>query len=90
MGFMEKVFGDLNAKEVKKIEKIVDRVEALDETMQAKSDEELRAMTPAFKERLAAGLKVATVAPVVTEEKAVLPFVRPTTQSITPYSRVLR
>ena len=31
MGLMEKIFGDLNEKEVKKIGKIVDQVEALDE-----------------------------------------------------------
>ncbi|MBQ9180384.1 MAG: preprotein translocase subunit SecA, partial [Firmicutes bacterium] len=55
MGFMEKVFGDLNAKEVRKVEKIVDKIEALDEEMQALSDEELQAKTPEFKERLAAG-----------------------------------
>ena len=55
MGLMEKIFGDLNAKEVKKIEKIVEKVEALDETMQAKSDDELRAMTPHLKEWLAQG-----------------------------------
>ena len=55
MGFMEKVFGDLNAREVKKVEKIVDRIEALDEEMQALSDEELKAKTPWFKERLANG-----------------------------------
>ena len=55
MSLMEKIFGDLNAKEVKKIEKIVDKVEAFDEQMQAKSDDELRAMTPYLKERLAAG-----------------------------------
>lgn len=42
MGLMELIFGDLNAKEVKKIEKIVDRIEALDEDMQALTDDELR------------------------------------------------
>ncbi len=55
MGLMEKIFGDLNEKEVKKIEKIVDKVEALDGAMQALSDEELQAKTPQFRERLAAG-----------------------------------
>ena len=55
MGFMEKVFGDLNVREVKKVEKIVDKIEALDEEMQALSDEELKAKTPWFKERLANG-----------------------------------
>ena len=55
MGLMEKIFGDLNEKEIKKINKIVDKVEALDEQMQALSDEELQAKTPEFKERLANG-----------------------------------
>lgn len=55
MGLMEKIFGDLNEKEVKKIGKIVDQVEALDEQMQGMSDEELQAKTPEFKERLKNG-----------------------------------
>ncbi|MBR4020366.1 MAG: preprotein translocase subunit SecA, partial [Firmicutes bacterium] len=55
MGFMEKIFGDLNEKEIKKINKIVDKVEALDAQMAALSDEELQAKTPEFKERLAGG-----------------------------------
>ena len=55
MGFMEKIFGDINTKEVKKIEKIADQVMALDATMAALSDEELKGKTAEFKERLAAG-----------------------------------
>ncbi|MBQ0004990.1 MAG: preprotein translocase subunit SecA [Clostridiales bacterium] len=55
MGLMEKIFGDLNAKEVKKVEKIVDQIEAYDEAMQQLSDEELRAKTEEFKARLAEG-----------------------------------
>jgi preprotein translocase subunit SecA len=55
MGLMEKIFGDLNAKEVRKIEKIVDKVEAYDEQMQALTDEELRAKTDEFRSRLAEG-----------------------------------
>ena len=55
MGLMEKIFGDLNEKEIKKINKIVDKVEALDGQMAALSDEELQAKTPEFKERLASG-----------------------------------
>ncbi|MDO4396721.1 MAG: DEAD/DEAH box helicase, partial [Clostridia bacterium] len=55
MGLMEKIFGDLNEKEVKKIGKIVDKVEALDEQMQTLSDEELQAKTPEFKERIKNG-----------------------------------
>ena len=55
MGLMEKIFGDLNEKEVKKIGKIVDKIEALDNDMQALTDEELQAKTPEFKERLKNG-----------------------------------
>src|SRR5699024_11984084 len=42
-------------KEIKRISKTVDKIEALDEQMQALSDEELRAKTTEFKERLANG-----------------------------------
>ena len=52
---MEKIFGDLNAKEVKKVEKIVDVIESYDGQMQQLSDDELRAMTDEFKGRLAEG-----------------------------------
>lgn len=55
MSLMEKVFGDLNKKEVKKVAKIADKVEAYDEQMQGLSDEELREKTAEFKERLKKG-----------------------------------
>ena len=55
MSLMEKIFGDLNAKEVKKVEKIVDVIESYDGQMQQLSDEELRAKTDEFKGRLAEG-----------------------------------
>ena len=55
MGFLEKIFGDLNAKEVRKVEKIVDRIEAYDEDMQKLTDDELRGKTQEFKDRLAEG-----------------------------------
>ncbi len=55
MGLMEKIFGDLNAKEVKKIEKIVDVIESYDAQMQELSDDELRAKTDEFRGRLAEG-----------------------------------
>ena len=55
MSLMERIFGDLNEKEVKKVEKIVDRVEALDEEMQALTDDQLKAKTQEFKDRLADG-----------------------------------
>lgn len=68
MGLMEKIFGDLNVKEVKKIEKIVDQIEALDSKMQGLTDEELKAKTFEFKERLAAG---ETLDDILTEAFAV-------------------
>lgn len=55
MSLMEKIFGDLNEKEIKKIEKIADKIETYDEAMQKLSDEELQAKTPEFKERLQNG-----------------------------------
>ena len=55
MGLMEKIFGDLNEKEVKKVSKIADQVMAYDEAMQALTDEELREKTKEFKDRLQQG-----------------------------------
>ncbi len=55
MGLLEKIFGDLNVKEVKKVEKIADQIELLDEKMQALSDEELKAKTKEFKQRVQTG-----------------------------------
>lgn len=63
MGLMEKIFGDLNKKEVKKIEKTVDKIEALDEETQSLSDEELRAKTGEFKERLKQGESLDDILP---------------------------
>ncbi|MBQ9342058.1 MAG: preprotein translocase subunit SecA [Lachnospiraceae bacterium] len=55
MNLFEKVFGTHSEKELKKIYPIVDKIEALDESMQALSDDELKAKTTEFKERLAKG-----------------------------------
>ncbi|MCD8133868.1 MAG: preprotein translocase subunit SecA [Clostridiales bacterium] len=55
MGFAEKIFGTHSARELKRIDPIVNKIEALRPEMIELSDEELRAKTPAFKERLANG-----------------------------------
>ena len=55
MSLLEKVFGTHSERELKKIYPIVDKIEALDESMQALSDEELKGKTAEFKKRLAAG-----------------------------------
>ncbi|MBR5342512.1 MAG: preprotein translocase subunit SecA, partial [Oscillospiraceae bacterium] len=55
MSFLDKIFGSYNDRELKKLRPIVDAVEALSDEYAAKSDEELRAKTDEFKERLAGG-----------------------------------
>ena len=52
---MEKILGDLNAREVKKLSAIADKVMALDGQMGALSDEELKGKTEEFKKRLTEG-----------------------------------
>ena len=48
MGLMEKIFGDLNEKEVKKVSKIADQVMKYDEEMQSLTDDQLREKTEEF------------------------------------------
>ena len=55
MKLIEKIFGSYSAKELKRIQPLVDKVLALENEFSAKSDAELKAMTPALKSRLAAG-----------------------------------
>ncbi|MCR4842673.1 MAG: preprotein translocase subunit SecA [Eubacterium sp.] len=55
MGIAEKLFGTHSQRELKLVEKIVDKIEALRPSMQALSDEELQAKTPEFKKRLEDG-----------------------------------
>ena len=45
MGLMDKILGDLNAREVKKLTVIADKVMALDSQMTALSDAELKGKT---------------------------------------------
>jgi preprotein translocase subunit SecA len=55
MDVFDKVFGTYSDREVKKIIPIVAKIEKLDEAMQKLSDEELKAKTLEFKERLNKG-----------------------------------
>ena len=55
MGFIKKLFGDYSSRELKQINPIADRIEALEDSYRALSDEELRGKTAEFKERLANG-----------------------------------
>ncbi|MDD4851059.1 MAG: preprotein translocase subunit SecA [Gemmiger sp.] len=55
MSFMEKLFGTFSDKELKRIRPLADKVLALESEMQGLTDEELKAKTPAFRERLKNG-----------------------------------
>ena len=55
MGWIEKIFGNTSAKEIRRIEPIVREIESYDEAMQKLSDSELAAKTEEFKKRLAEG-----------------------------------
>ncbi len=55
MGIMTKIFGTYSEHQVKKLEKIAARIEALATTYKNMTDDELRGMTEVFKKRLAAG-----------------------------------
>ena len=55
MSFFEKLFGTFSDKELKRIAPLKDKVLALEPEMQKLSDEELKAKTAEFKERLAKG-----------------------------------
>ena len=55
MGLLKKLFGTSSAKELKAIKPIVDKIEALDEEYSKLTDEQLKAKTPEFKERLQNG-----------------------------------
>ncbi len=55
MGILSGLFGDYSKRELKKIEPIRDAVLALDEEFSALTDEQLKAKTPEFRDRLEAG-----------------------------------
>ncbi len=55
LGFIGRLLGDSNDRELKRIWKIVDEINELGPEMEALSDEQLSAKTAEFKERLAAG-----------------------------------
>ena len=55
MGLLKKLFGTTSEKEIKAITPLVDKIEALDGAYSALTDEQLKAKTPEFKERLKNG-----------------------------------
>lgn len=63
MSFLKFLFGDINEKEVKKLEKTVDQIDALESKYSAMSDDALRGMTLKLKERLTAGESLDDILP---------------------------
>ena len=55
MGLFSKIFGTYSEKQIKKLEPIVDKIEALGSRYENMSDSEMREMTDVFKKRLADG-----------------------------------
>ncbi len=55
MSLIKKLFGDYSAKEIKRIKPQLEKVLALEESYSKLTDDQLKAKTPEFKERLAKG-----------------------------------
>jgi preprotein translocase subunit SecA len=55
MGIFNKIFGSYSERQVKNIIPLVDKIEALDKTMQSLADDELNAKTQEFKDRYSKG-----------------------------------
>src|ERR1700710_3319561 len=62
-GFAKAVFGSSNDRYVRSLRKTVDRINALEPTIQAMSDDELKGQTTRFKERLADGEELDALVP---------------------------
>ena len=63
MGLFSKLFPSDNTRNIKKLEKIAEQIEALDEEFSSKTDEELVAMTPYLKEQLNQGKTLDDILP---------------------------
>ena len=63
MGLFTKMFGTRSEREVKKMNPIIDKIESLADHYKAMSDEELKAVTPALKARLAQGESLDDILP---------------------------
>ena len=70
---IKKIVGTKNERELKRIQPIVDRANEFEDKMKALSDDELKAMTPHFKDRIANGEELDSLLPeafAVTREAA--------------------
>jgi len=63
MNFLTKVFGSKNERELKRLQPILEQISALEPKMQAKTDEELKAQTAVFKQRVDQGESLDDILP---------------------------
>nr|WP_330391349.1 preprotein translocase subunit SecA [Peptoclostridium litorale] len=63
MNFLKELIFGGNKKEIKKVEKLVDQIEAIEDRFTALSDEELKGMTGKFKERIQKGESLDDILP---------------------------
>ncbi|WP_251861544.1 preprotein translocase subunit SecA [Clostridium sp. Marseille-Q2269] len=63
MGILNKIFGTYSERELRRINPIVNKIEALDEKMQSLKDEDFKLKTEEFKSRLEKGEKLEDVLP---------------------------
>ncbi len=61
--FLTKVFGSKNERELKRLQPIVEKINALEPDIQSKSDEQLRSQTKLFKERVEKGETLEDILP---------------------------
>ena len=77
------IFGNANDRQLKKLRKIADKIELLAPHYASMTDDELRAMTPYFKERLKEG---ATLDELLPDAYAVVREASSTVPRTSPYS----
>jgi len=53
--FFQKIFGTKNDREIKRIQPLVNKINGMEDSFRAMTDDELKGMTPRFKEKLANG-----------------------------------
>jgi preprotein translocase subunit SecA len=63
INFLTKVFGSKNERELKKLQPIVEQINALEPEIQAMSDDQLKAQTPSLKERVDNGEPLDSILP---------------------------
>ena len=64
LGFLKKIFiGDVNAKEIKRMQEVVERINALEPSMQSLSDAKLSSKTAEFRWRLSKGEELDNLLP---------------------------